>query len=238
MKKLYFKGSLIELNVSSIDEDDLEGFREGDYDSDDIRDGDMENIFNQYNVELESGIFKDEDDNIVDIKFIPIYCSNIGEPLLELKELWSDDIIETISDSYGEDGFDTVYEELSNNGQFKDGTFIDPVLLETFRDMISVNEGEPDILVSSKSIEDGDGEIIIPDEFDKSKPICIGTHEIEFTGDQIGTVIMQYNNGKLLVRPLEFELESSTTEYTDIYYMVGIEVNSNGRIMSEDFDQI
>lgn len=240
MKKLEFKGNVIELNVCLASYDELESIKDGDYDSDYIRDEMGGNIFTQYNIELTSGgVFIDDNNNIIKLKHLPIYCSNIGEPLLSLNEIDTLGIIEAISELYGDD-FDSVYDKISNNGQFENMKCIDNDLLEIFRRAISVNVDGSDIenLVSVKNIENGIFDIIIPEGFDINLPMCIGTHEIEFTGEQIGTVIMQYNNGKILASQLEIELDSSTTESSSIYVMTELEVDDDGRIMSDEFDEI
>jgi hypothetical protein len=243
MKKLYFKGQLIELNVSSIDEGILDGIRDGEYDSYDVRD-EMPNIYMKYNVSLDNGVFLDEDDNIVDINYITMYASNIGEPLLKFDSSYLDvgGLIEAIASSYSEDEFDKIYDELDDSEQFQNDKCLDSNIIEMFNSEFAMHEDDAseyfEVLASVKSTEKGFTEIVIPEEFDTSLPMTIATHEIEITGEQMGVLIMQYNKGKLLVSPIEVELESSETISTEIYYMSDIEDNGEGRLCSDDFEEI
>jgi hypothetical protein len=242
-KKLYFKGHLIELNVSSIDEDSLEGIRDGDYDSYDVRD-EMPNIYMKYNVSLDNGVFLDEDDNVVKVNYITMYASNIGEPLLKFDSSSLDvgGLIETIASSYSEDEFDKIFDALDDSEQFKSDRCLDSNIIEIFNAEFAMHKDDAsdefEVLASVKTTEKGFAEIVIPEGFDTKLPMSIATHEIEFTGEQMGLLIMQYNNGKLLVSPLEVELESSDTISTEIYYMEDIEDNGCGRLCSDNFDEI
>jgi len=245
MGQLNYEGRIAELNVSSVTEDELEGIRDGDFESDEIRD-EMNNIHMCYNVIMDEGKFLDENDDEVEINYSTIYCSNIGEPLLRCSQWGFDMVIEMVSDAYGEDGFDAVYDTLKGNGQFdEDLNVIDEDIIEKLNRFFTVygsSEDEDDEefienVASVISTEKGDLSIEIPDSFDMSKPITIGTHEVEMNGYQIGVFIMQFNNGKLLFEQIDPELDSSTTKGTDIYYMANVE-DDDGRMLSDDFDEV
>ncbi len=244
MKKLFFKGKAIELNVVNVSDDEFESINDGEVDVEEIRD-EMDVIYTLYNIIPEEGEFLDEDDNPVEIDTTTLYGSNIGEPLGDLYNYTYDDLSWGF-ESHIEDEGEKVEEaqvKLVENKQFidEDGELIlvDSEIKKLFQRRMATSTDLYDVeqLVSVVSTEEGYWEIEIPEGFDLSKRITICTHEIEHKGIEAGLIILQYNNGKLLTDELVIELDSSETEETEVFSMTEIEYDGT-RLMSEEIDEI
>lgn len=232
MTKLFFKGYLAEICIFSADEDEVERINEQDYGIEDIRDK-LKNIYSFYNIITNEGIFQDENDIVLTLKHSSVHCSNIGEPLLNVDRFYGDSLMEDVSDSYGAEEFYSVYNVLNQNSQFDDKYITDQKIDNQMRSLFCIGD---DVLienvVSVITIEKGLVEISIPEKFDINKPITIVSHEIECKNIHVGQFLTQFNNGKLLMEPLEINLHSSVTKTNDIYYMSRIEIEE-GRIVGD-----
>ena len=241
MGKIYFSGRIAELNVSSINDEELELIQDGECDSDVVRD-EMTNIFMCYNAIVGEGEFIDEEDDEIDVDFMPIYCSNIGEPALDTTTFYGEDIIDHFADVLGGDSYDEFFEKLKNNGQFnEDMEIIDPELVSVLKSAYSVHgEDSEDIehLASVVSIEKGDLYYDVSEEIDVEDHFLIGTHEIEDTGTQIAVIIIQCVDGKIKMEELEPELDSSSTQYTTVYYMNDVSTEEGHRFTFEDYGEV
>lgn len=245
MKNLHFKGYAVELTVVHINDEELDSIHNGEVDSHDVRD-EMKAIHSFYNILPEEGTFFDENDNEVKVNFVTLRCSNIGEPTGKLYPTGFDDIADGFLEHVdSSEEWDEIQTKLINAKQFvKDendqAVLSDPDIEKTIKREIFRNDLEDiEILVSVVSVEKGYWEIEIPEGFDLNKPITIGTHEIEYSGHQVGVFIMQYNNEKLLFDSLTSELESSgsETKSTVIFAMTDIEYD-NGSLVSREINEI
>lgn len=242
MKSLYFKGYAAEVTVVNVDEEEFDSIQNEEVDSYEVRD-EMNAIHPLYNILVEEGTFLDENDNEVEVNFIPLYCSNIGEPIENLYPLSFDELAEGFLADVDIEEWDEIQTKLINAKQFvknEDDEIVlsDPDIKKTMQNMMCVDDLEGiETLVSVVSIEKGYWEIEIPEGFDLNKPIAIGTYEIEYSGQQIGAIIMQYNNEKLLLETLINDVDTSQTKSTVILTMTDIEYNE-GRLMSDELDEI
>jgi hypothetical protein len=256
MKSLHFKGHAVELTIVHVNDEELDSIHNGEVDSHEVRD-EMNAIHSLYNILPEEGIFFDENDNEVEVNFVTLYCSKIGEPFEKVSELLFDDMAGFLADFgviYGdamaiamaqEGGIGVeIQAKLINAKQFLDNdedddiVLSDPDIEKTIERVICGKDLEDiEILVSVISVEKGYWKIEIPEGFDLNKPITIGTYEIECSGQQVGAFIMQYNNEKILLDTLTSELDSSETKSTVIVAMTDIEYDK-GFLESVEINEI
>lgn len=243
MKNLHFKGYAVELTVVHVNDEEFDSIQNEEVDSYEVRD-EMNAIHSLYNILPEEGTFFDENDNEVEVRFVTLYVSNIGEPSGKLYDISFDDLADGgFAEHIDLKEWDGIQSKLINAKQFvkdEDDQVVlsDHDIKETLEREICGNDLEDiEILVSVVSVEKGYWEIEIPEGFDLNKPITIGTHEIEYSGHQVGAFIMQYNNEKLLLDTLTSELDSSDTKSTVIFGMTDIEYDE-GRLMSDEIDEI